>query len=433
MPTRARESTGAAVASRGLSNHENGHPGPAPVRVMQIIARMNIGGPAYHVSLLSGRLDRERYSTLLVHGEVGPGEGSFAGLAGTEGCRVDSVDSLGPELRPLADLRALVMLARTIRRFRPQIVHTHTAKAGALGRLAAWLAVRPRPVIVHTYHGHVLSGYFGPRVTSRYRLIERRLARISDSLIGDSQATVDALIGLEVAPPAAFRVIPLGLDLEHFFQIDKAAGIEFRERVGAGPDDLLLTCVGRLVPIKRVDVLLRSLALLRDQHPQVRLALVGDGESRPALERLAAELGLIDVVSFVGYMTDIGPVAAAADVAVLSSDNEGTPVSLIEAGAAGVPCVATRVGGNADVVPPDGGILVPPGDPAALASALAQLAADPSLRVRMGRHARAHVQENFRAERLLESVDELYDGLLTRRSTNGTRRPPAPRTLARRS
>jgi glycosyltransferase involved in cell wall biosynthesis len=390
----------------------NGRPSADPVRVMRIIARMNIGGPAYHVSLLSGRMDRERYSTLLVHGEVGPGEASFAGLAAREGCRVDSVTSLGPEIRPLADLRALVALIRAMRRFRPAIVHTHTAKAGALGRLAAWLSARPRPVIVHTYHGHVLDGHLGPRMTSLYRLIERRLARVSDRLIGVSQATVDDLVALDVAPSSAFKVIPLGLDLERFFRLSPGAGNEFRKRVGADSDDVLLTCVCRLAPIKRVDVLLRAVAQLRRDHPKVRLAIVGDGESRPSLERLADELALGDIVTFVGYMTDVTTVAAAADVAVLSSDNEGTPVSLIEAAAASVPCVATTVGGNADVVPPEAGILVPPRDPEALAAALGRIVGNPELRSEMGRHARQHVHERFRVERLLRDVEELYDELL---------------------
>jgi glycosyltransferase involved in cell wall biosynthesis len=400
--------------ANGYSRHE-------AVRVMQIIARMNIGGPAYHVSLLGGRMDRERYSTLLVHGEVGPGEASFAELADSEGCRVDSVTSLGPELRPVADLRALVELVTTIRRFRPHIVHTHTAKAGALGRLAACLSVRPRPVIVHTYHGHVLSGYFGSRVTAIYRAIERLLAKVTDRLVGVSQATVDDLVAFQVAPSAAFEVIPLGLDLERFFQIEPDAGRELREQVGAGADEVLLTYVGRLAPIKRVDVLLNAFALLHAEHPNVRLAIVGDGESRPSLERLADELGLRRIVRFVGYMTDVTPVAAAADVAVLSSDNEGTPVSLIEAGAAGVPCVATSVGGNVDVVPPNAGILVPPRDPVAMASALARLVDDRSLRSRMGGRARDHVHERFRAERMLQSMDRLYEKLLERRSSIGTR------------
>ena len=221
---------------------------------------MNVGGPAYHVSLLSGRLDRDRYSTLLAHGHTGPGEESFAELARQEGCRVEVVEGLGPQVSPIADLRALFGLIRLTRRYRPEIVHTHTAKAGALGRLAARLAIRPRPIIVHTYHGHVLEGYFGPLLSGAYRLLERFLARSTDRLIAVSQATVDDLVRLGVAPRDAFQVVPLGLDLARFDDPDPEAGADFRRRLGVRPDELLVTFVGRLVAIKRVDVLLRAFA-----------------------------------------------------------------------------------------------------------------------------------------------------------------------------
>jgi glycosyltransferase involved in cell wall biosynthesis len=382
-------------------------------RVLRVIARMNIGGPAYHVSLLSGRLDPDRYETLLVHGAIGPGEASFAGLAADEGCVVQEVRSMAPQVSPLADLRALGELRRIVRRFRPDIVHTHTAKAGTLGRLAAWTGMRPRPLIVHTYHGHVLEGHFGPRASHVYRAIERGLARVSDRLVGVSEATVDDLVRLGIAPREQFRVVPLGLDLERFRTAERSDGASFREVAGAGPDDILLTCVCRLVPHKGVEHLLRSLKRLLPQHPRLRLAVVGDGEHRPELEALTDRLGLRGVVTFVGYMTDVVPVAAGADVAVLTSQSdEGTPVSLIEAAAAGVPAVTTIVGGVADVVPPGGGILVERGDDEALDSALALLAGDPELRRDMGSRAQAHVCERFRVERLLGDVDALYGELL---------------------
>jgi glycosyltransferase involved in cell wall biosynthesis len=377
-----------------------------------VIARMNVGGPAYHVSLLSGRLDRDRYSTLLVHGHTGPGEASFAELAIEEGCEVEVVEGLGPRINPVADARALVELVRIARRRRPRIVHTHTAKAGALGRIAALIATRPRPLIVHTYHGHVLESYFGPLVSRAYRLVERLLARSSDRLLAVSEATVNDLVRLRVAPRDAFQVVPLGLDLARFDDLAADAGAGFRRRLGVTPDELLVTFVGRLVAIKRVDVLLRAFARLRDRSPRLRLAIVGDGERRAELERLATALGIEDAVSFVGYLTDVTEVAAAADIAVLSSDNEGTPVSLIEAAAARVPAVATAVGGVPDVVTAETGILVPPGDATALAAGLARLADDAALRRQMGARARGHVRERFAVERLLADIDALYQELL---------------------
>jgi glycosyltransferase involved in cell wall biosynthesis len=404
-------------------------PQPEPIRVMRVIARMNIGGPAYHVSLLSGRLDRGRYATLLAHGEVGPGEESFEDLARKEGCEVARVPSLGPEVRPAADARALRELISIMRRFRPDIVHTHTAKAGALGRLAARLAIRPRPLIVHTYHGHVLEGHFGSLKTLAYRTIERGLAEVSDCLVGVSKATVDDLVRLRIAPRETFRVVPLGLDLDRFLALSPADGAAFRRRAGAGPHEVLLTCVCRLVPHKGVDALLRVVAGLRASHPALRLAVVGDGQHRPKLERLTDQLAIRDAVSFVGYRADVAPVAAAADIAVLSSrSDEGTPVSLIEAAAAGIPAVATTIGGVADVVRPETGILVPPGDEAALASAIVRLADDRDLRDRMGRSARAHVRGRYSVERLLEDIDALYRDLVDARTGEGIRSPgPLPR------
>ena len=195
------------------------------IRILRVIARLNIGGPAFHVSLLSGLLDPDRYETLLVAGRPGPGEGSFESLAARYGARLALLPSLGPQIDPRADLRSLRALAGLVRRFRPDIVHTHTAKAGALGRTAALTAAPrgARPLIVHTYHGHVLEGYFGPAVTAGYRAVERGLGRYSDRLVGVSQATVDDLVRLGIAPRERFEVIPLGLDLERFLAIDPRA------------------------------------------------------------------------------------------------------------------------------------------------------------------------------------------------------------------
>jgi glycosyltransferase involved in cell wall biosynthesis len=374
-----------------------------------VIARLNIGGPAYHVSLLSGRLDPERYETLLVAGRPGPGEGSFEGLARQYGARLELLPELSPELDPVADLRSLRSLARTVRTFRPDIVHTHTAKAGALGRSAALLATRPgrRPVIVHTYHGHVLEGYFGRAATAGYRAAERGLGRFSDRLLGVSQATVDDLVRLRVAPRERFDVVPLGLDLERFLAQPPAAD--------HADGEVVALYAGRLVPIKRVDLLLRALARVRARGARVRLVLLGDGELRPSLERLAAELGISDAVEFAGYREDVLPYLAAADMAVLSSANEGTPVALIEAAAAARPAVATRVGGVADVVAEGAGLLVASGDEEGFAAALAELVADPGRRLAMGALAREHVRDRYASTRLIADVDRLYTDLLAAR------------------
>jgi glycosyltransferase involved in cell wall biosynthesis len=389
-------------------------PAPTPTevtRVLRVIARMNIGGPAHHVSMLSGRLDRGRFGTRLAYGRIAASEGSFERLAEREGCVVEVVPGLGPKIRPLDDLRALFGLIGILHRYRPHILHTHTAKAGFLGRLAAVLSPHPRPIIVHTYHGHVLEGYFGRGTSAIYRFLERRLASVSDCLVGVSKATVDDLVRLGVAGRERFRVIPVGLDLERFRDLGAKPGVMLKPD---GEGETVAACVGRLVPIKRVDLILRAVAEARRQGSPVRLVVAGDGECRPELERLAAELDLADSVEFLGYVSDSSRVVAAADLAILASDNEGTPVALIEAAAAGRPAVATAVGGVPEVVVAGAGILVPRGDYAALATALIRLARDRPLREQMGAHAREHVLRHFSIDRLLTDIERLYEELLAR-------------------
>jgi glycosyltransferase involved in cell wall biosynthesis len=375
-----------------------------------------MGGPAYQAGLLSGhRLDPERYDTLLVHGALAPGEESMADFVEREGARILFLPSLVQPVRPAADARAVMQLATITRRFRPHVVNTHTAKAGFAGRLAA-LAVRPRPVIVHTFHGHVLEGYFGRPKTGVYRSLERALARWTDCLVGVSAATVEDLVRLGIAPPERFRVIPLGLDLERFAGLDIGPGGPLREQLGIAETEVLVTFVGRVVPIKRVDRLLRAMAVARSAGAAVQLAVVGDGEQRIALMRLAERLGIDRWVHFLGYRRDLERIAEASDLYALSSDNEGTPVSLIEGGAAGRPSVATSVGGVPEVVTPDTGVLVGRGDEGhALGAAIARLAGDPELRRKLGEQARQRVLGRYSAERLVTDIEGLYDELLEAR------------------
>ena len=390
------------------------------IRVLRVIARMNVGGPAYHVALLSGGLDPSRYETLLVTGRPGPDEGSFEELAYQHGARLASVPSLSPAIDPPADVRALIALRRIVRRFRPHIVHTHTAKAGALGRAAALTARAGRPLIVHTYHGHVLEGYFGRAVSVGYRATERGLARYSDRLVGVSQSTVDDLVRLGVAPRERFAVVPLGLELGRFLSLDPVPEPRTRAELEIGDDEVVALYAGRLVPIKNVALLLRAVARARAAGAVVRLLVLGDGRLRPALEARARGLGIAGAVTFFGNRTDVVPYLAAADVAVLSSANEGTPVALIEAAAAARPLVATRVGGVPDVVAEGTGRLVPAGDEASLTAALVELAGDADVRRSMGERAREHVRSRYAAERLLADIDRLYGGLLATRRPHGS-------------
>ncbi len=404
--TRARGTGGATSAAHSGANALN------RIRVLHVIARLNLGGAAQNASLLSGRrLSSKRFESLLVHGRLAEGEQSMADLAEQEGAETRFLSQLGQPISPARDPLALGQLVRIARRFRPHIVHTHTAKGGFVGRAAA-LAVRPRPAIVHTYHGHVLEGYFGPRKTALFRGLERRMARVSDCLIGVSDRTVDDLVRLGVAPRNRFRVIALGMDLHPFAHPDAAAGHELRRELGVADDRVLLTYVGRIVPIKRVELLLRATGHARQAGALVELAVIGDGAERPALQSLARELGMGETVHFLGYRRDLPRIAAAADVAVLGSDNEGTPVSLIEAAAAGTPAVATDVGGVADVVAPETGILVPPGDERAFARALVDIANEPELRRAMGERARERALNRHSLDRMLRAISELYEELI---------------------
>jgi glycosyltransferase involved in cell wall biosynthesis len=335
----------------------------------------------------------------------------MADVAEQEGAETRFVSHLGQPISPVRDPLALGQLVRIVRRFKPHIVHTHTAKGGFVGRAAA-LALNPRPAIVHTYHGHVLEGYFGPRKAALFRGLERQMGRVSNCLIGVSHKTVDDLVRLGVAPPDRFRVIPLGMNLQPFADADAAAGRELRREVGVDDDQVLLTYVGRIVPIKRVDLLVRAAAHARHAGARVELAVIGDGTERPALQSLARELGIEEAVHFLGYRRDLPRIAAAADVAVLGSDNEGTPVSLIEAAAAGTPAVAADVGGVAEVVAPETGILVPPGDERALARALVDIANEPERRRAMGERARERALSRYSIDRMLRAIRELYEELV---------------------
>ena len=388
------------------------------IRVLRIIARLNMGGPAHQVALLSGRrFHPDRYETLLVHGVLAAGEESLAAEAEREGAQLLRLASLGQPIQPASDVRCLGTLVRLIRRFRPHVIHTHTAKAGMLGRLAALLAGRPRPVLVHTYHGHVLEGYFGRSKSALFRFIERQLAQRTDALLGVSQATVDDLVRLGVADSPRFKVMPLGLDLGRFEGLSGQLRDSTRERLCIERDDILCTFVGRIVPIKRVDLLLEAIAIARRSDDRIRLMVVGDGKDRSSLERRAASLGISDEVLFVGYQSELAPLWAASDIAVLSSLNEGTPVSLIEAGASGVPAVATDVGGVRETLGTEGSILVASEDVEALARGISDFASDGERRHRAGLAARTHSTTHFGIAELIARIDALYTGLLVGRTS----------------
>jgi glycosyltransferase involved in cell wall biosynthesis len=389
-----------------------------PIRVARVIARLNIGGPAQHVTLLTAGLDRARFATTLITGVVGGREGDFTEAARARGVEPVVIPELGRAIRPSRDLVALYKLVRLFRRLRPEIVHTHTAKAGALGRLAARMA--GVPVTVHTFHGHVLEGYFSPPATRIFLAIERWLARGTDRLVTVSPRLRVQLLAMGIGRPDQVEVVPLGLDLGRFRLGCGASAPALRASLGLAPGTPLLGSVGRLVPIKDHPTLFRAVAQLGAGGEGAHLVVVGDGEDRPALARLAQALGVSTRVHFLGWRADLETILSELDVVICSSRNEGTPVALIEAMAAGVAVLSTEVGGVADLVTHgETGWLVPPGDPSAMAEAIRHLLAEPKLRTRLAAAGRDVALDRHDVTRLIARIDRLYTGLINEKLTTG--------------
>ena len=389
------------------------------IRIARIIARLNIGGPAIQAITLTACLEQRGYSTTLVRGQEGPDEGSMDDLAHELAVAPVLVRWLRRD-PGRHDLAALAALTALMRREHPQIVHTHAAKAGTLGRLAALIAFprrRSRPLLVHTYHGHSLTGYFSPRVASVYRLIERVLGRCTDRLIAVSEEVRDELVELGVAPKSEFEVIRLGFDLSAFAVDGDSRGRArnaLRAELGIPPDARVVTLIARLVPIKRVDRFLQLAASLRDLS-DVRFLIVGDGELREQLQRAAIASELHDRLVWAGFRRDMPAVYFASDLVVQTSDNEGTPVSLIEAQAAGLPVVSTRVGGAASVMRPHTGCLVERDDHEGLTAAVRELLGDADRARQMGQAAAEHARARFDLAHLIDELDGVYRDLLRRR------------------
>jgi glycosyltransferase involved in cell wall biosynthesis len=388
-----------------------------------VIARLNIGGPARHATTLNAQLASQQVESLLVHGSVEPTEGSLEDLVPALGLRAHKIAELGRRIRPWSDLRAFSQLTALLFREQPDVLHTHTAKAGTLGRLAGFVfnltrSRRHRCVVVHTFHGHVLSGYFGPLGDRAVRTAERALSWVTDRVVSISASQKRDLCEIyRVAPSSRTVVIELGLDLEAFLTLSPDNRV--RSELGFGDQHVVFTYVGRLVPIKNIPLLLDAFKRLVARVPEARLVIAGDGELRDSLERSAEAAGLASHVRFLGWRRDLDAIYAGTDVAVLTSRNEGTPVALIEAMAAAHPVIATAVGGVQDVVRNGhNGLVVPPADPEALARAMEELARHPEMRRRLGDIARQDVSHRFSPERLAAEVNQTYrEALAEKRGT----------------
>jgi glycosyltransferase involved in cell wall biosynthesis len=384
--------------------------------IMHVIARLNVGGAALHVLQLAREQQRRGHDVVVVAGTLAAGEESMEYVADELGVSVRALPGLQRELSVRADGAAVRELRSLIRARRPDILHTHTSKAGATGRVAALLAGRARPhAIVHSYHGHVLSGYFSPRRQRVFRLVERLLGRSTGALIAVSDEVRDDLVAFGVAPAERVVVVPYGFDLPEWTGADDEARERVRAELGVGPETFVVGWAGRLTAIKRPLDLVRTLHSLVALGVDAVLVLVGDGEDREQTEALARELGVEDRCRLVGFQQGMRAWYAAFDATLMTSANEGTPVVAIESLAAGRPLVATRAGGTGTVVADgESGFLEAVGDTDALARRLALLAGDPELRAQLGRHGADDVRARFATERMTDELDAVYRRLLTR-------------------
>ncbi|PYR64494.1 MAG: glycosyltransferase family 1 protein [Acidobacteria bacterium] len=383
------------------------------MRVVRLITRLNVGGPSIQAMTLSDRLRARGVETLLVHGKLGEGEGDMRYLLST-GVETRYLPALRRPVAPLHDAIAFAQILDILRAVRPQIVHTHMAKAGTLGRLATAFynrtAGRLAPVrVVHTYHGHVLEGYFGSPAVTLFTRMERHLAAVTDAIVAISPQIRRELLGyFQIGRPAQYHVVPLGFDLTELSAIDDDQRRAARAALDIPPGAHVVTTVGRLTAIKQHHLFLDVAQQVAKSDPAALFLIAGDGELRAELQDYARQLGIAERTRFLGWRRDLATIYAATDVFLLTSRNEGTPVALIESLAAGVPGVSTDVGGVGDVVDSDAiGLLAPFGDAPGLARHVQTLLADPARRRGMGARGRA-AMARYHVDRLLDDTDALY-------------------------
>ena len=387
------------------------------MRVLRLITRLNIGGPSIQAITLSERLAARGFTTRLVHGSLGAGEGDMRYLLSAS-ADAEHVPSLRRELSPADDYAAFARVSTILKEFRPHIVHTHMAKAGAVGRAATALynrsaAKTERARVVHTYHGHVLEGYFSRPKTAFFVGIERLLARSTDRIVAISPAIRDELMHEhQIGRAEQYRVVPLGFDLSALSAVDDRARAAARDSLGIDRASKVVSTVGRLTAIKQHHLFLEAARIIASHEPAALFLIAGDGELRPALEQTARDLGIADRVRFLGWRRDLPVIYGATDVFLLTSRNEGTPVALIESLAAGVPGVATDVGGVRDVFDSAIGALAAYDDAAGLAAAVSRLLGDANLRRTTGERGRTAIVARYGIDRLIGDIDALYHELL---------------------
>lgn len=378
---------------------------PQKVRVLRIISRMNVGGPAVQVSGLMRGFDNALFEQELITGYCADDEADYLEKVATD-VKAIRIDGLGRSIKPRADLTSLFAIVKEIRRFKPDVIHTHTAKAGVIGRIASILSGR-KSVRVHTFHGHLLHGYFGAGKTKLVILIEKFLALFTDQLLAVGKKVQDDLIAVGIGNSKKFAVMPPGLQLAHVPSKHDA-----RKELRLDQNEIYCAFIGRITQIKRPDRFLDVASEAKANNVKVHFIVAGAGEKLQYCQGRVKAENL--PVTFLGWREDIEVVLAAADFVILTSDNEGTPLSLIQAGMVGIPVVATNVGSTNEIVV-DGqtGFLT---DLSAdeLATAVTKLAENSDLRAKMGAAGKEYTLARYGVERLVKDHQDLYLRLLKR-------------------
>jgi len=370
-----------------------------PVKVMQVIARMNVGGPAVLVADLMRNLDHQRFSTVLVTGYCDENESDYLDEVAQDVAAV-RIPGLGRSVSPLKDLDAFFLLIKEIRKFKPDVIHTHTAKAGVLGRLAGLIA-RPQAKTVHTFHGHLLHGYFSSGKTRLVIVLERVLGLVTHKFVSIGNVVKNDLIQAGIAPESRFEVIYPGLQ-----ELDRYPQAEAQSALGLDPSKKYLVFVGRLTSIKRPDRLIDLARFLKDKYPDSWLLIAGAGE---LLKPLSAEAEKeVLPISFLGWRNDIGAILSASDIAVLCSDNEGIPLTLIQASQAALPIVSTNVGSVSDIVINGTTGLLTEVSSKGLIEGVSKLLDDPALGQRLGKAGEERAREFFSSRAMVERHQRLY-------------------------
>jgi glycosyltransferase involved in cell wall biosynthesis len=369
------------------------------VKVLRIISRMNIGGPALQISGLMRGIDQDKVNQKLLTGYCKPDEADFIEIIAPE-LKVQRINGLGRSINIVADISALLQIIKIIREFKPNFIHTHTAKAGVLGRIAGLLANR-NAKLIHTYHGHLLTGYFSPIKTKSIILVERILAKFSYKLICVGSKVRDDLLKVKIGDLSKYIIIGPGIKFGEL-PIRNLSRLNFNIDL----DDIVIIFLGRITGIKRPDRFCNIVLNLARRHPKIRILIVGSGDLEVSMHKKLSEIK--ERVDFLGWRSDVENILACADILLLTSDNEGTPTSVIQAGMAGVPTVATNVGSLPEVIE-NGvtGILTDP-DEDALAMALESLVLDPELRKNLGENAKKDMSRRYSISRMVESYQSLY-------------------------